>query len=82
MAKKTYKEPVEEVEALEEQEAPLTKVEDKVEFEEWLALRQAQIPAHHHKEIIIADFKGRGLSMKETVQTFDEALKRYGVKLG
>jgi hypothetical protein len=80
MAKKTYKDMAEDVEVL-EQDSSLAEVEDKVEFEEWYASRQAKIPAHHHKEVILADFKGRGLSMKETMQAFDEALKRYGIKL-
>lgn len=69
--------PVDEVDVVEQELVPA----EKVEFEEWFALRQAQIPAHHHKEIIMADFKGRKLSMKETVQVFDAALKRYGIEL-
>ena len=83
MAKKTQKDmvqaPAEELEVLDQAEEPAE--EAKVEFEEWYALREAQIPAFHKKEIIMADFKGRKVSMKETVQVFDEALKQYGVKL-
>lgn len=52
-----------------------------VEFIEWYALRKSQIPSHHHKEILQADFKGQGLRDKETVAAFDKALLRYGVKL-
>lgn len=53
----------------------------KLEFDGWWALRSAAIPAIHKKEIIKADFKGRKVSMVSTIAEFDEALKKYGVKL-
>jgi hypothetical protein len=53
----------------------------KVDFDAWFALRKNKIPAHHHKEIIKADFKGRGLGQLETMANFDAALKKYGLKL-
>lgn len=54
---------------------------EMVDFEEWHAKRAAQIPAHHHKEILKADFKGRKVPELATMAEFDEALKKYGVKL-
>jgi len=32
------------------------------------------------KEIVKADFKGRGLSDKETIERFDDALRTFGLK--
>ena len=57
------------------------KIEEKVDFDEWFAVRELQIPKHHRKEIIKADFKGRGLSGYETMEAFDKALGKYGIKL-
>lgn len=57
-------------------------IDQKVDFEEWYAIRKALIPGQHHKEILKADFKGRGLGLCETIRSFDEALNKYGVKLG
>ena len=45
------------------------------------ALKGLKIPRQHHKEIILADFKGRGLSRCESAEDFDAALQKYGVKL-
>lgn len=55
--------------------------EEKLDFDAWHVMREAQIPRAHHKEIIKADFKGRGLSQVESASAFDAALKKYGVKL-
>ena len=52
-----------------------------VEFNVWFAMREKKIPAQHLREIIWADFRGRGLSDKETLATYDDALAKYGVKL-
>lgn len=52
-----------------------------VEFDVWFAMRSKQIPPQHLKEILQADFKGRGLSANETLEVFDKALVAYGVKL-
>lgn len=52
-----------------------------VDFNVWYAMREKSIPAHHMKEIIWADFKGRGLSARETVAAYDLALASYGIKL-
>lgn len=55
--------------------------EPKVSFDVWLAMRKKRIPANHKREIILADFKSRGLSLKETVKTYDAALADYGIVL-
>ena len=54
---------------------------EKVDFDAWFALREPNIPEMHKKEIIKADFKGRGLGQNETIEDFDKALTIYGVKL-
>ena len=56
-------------------------VEEKVDFDAWFAMRESQIPKQHHKEIIKADFKGRGLGQSERAEDFDKALRKYGLKL-
>lgn len=56
--------------------------EEKVEFDSWWAARSSMIPAIHLKEIIKADFKGRTLSDLESMEAFDMALEKYGIKLG
>lgn len=55
--------------------------EQLVDFDGWWAVRSTRVPSHHHKEVIKADFRGRGLSTMETMEDFDEALKEYGLKL-
>ena len=55
--------------------------DNRVEFDSWWASRATRIPAHHHKEVIRADFRGRKLSHMETMETYDAALKAYGVEL-
>lgn len=68
-----------ELEAM-EQEAAAEEAE-LIDFDGWWASRATKIPAQHHKEIIKADFRGRGLSSKESMEVFDAALDKYGVKL-
>ena len=53
----------------------------KVHFDAWWAMTEKKIPPQHHKEIVMADFRARGLSHMESIQSYNEALKRYGVKL-
>lgn len=50
-------------------------------FDAWYAMRASQIPGRHMKEILRADFEGRGLGNKETIAKYDMALEKYGVKL-
>lgn len=66
-----------------EQQAPAApeNTKQKLDFDAWWALRGKKLPKHHHKEIIKADFSGRGLEDKETLEDFDRALEMYGVKL-
>ena len=61
--------------------AELAKALPIVAFENWWVLRQAKIPVHHRKEIIRADFNARGVSGHATMEEFDRALARYGVKI-
>jgi hypothetical protein len=60
--------------------SPIVEEIPLIEFDGWWAMRMNQIPTQHHKEIIKADFKAQGLSKKETVETYDAALRRYGIK--
>jgi hypothetical protein len=57
------------------------KPEKKVSFDSWFHQRKDQIKSCHKKEILMADFKARGLSSKATMAEFDKALELYGVKL-
>lgn len=52
-----------------------------VDFDAWWAMNEKKIPEQHRKEIVLADFRARGLSTKETMQSYHDALKKYGVKL-
>jgi len=62
---------------------PIIKADEpvKIAFETWYFMRSKSIPSRHAKEIIIVDFKARGLKEKETVEIFDEALRKYGIEL-
>lgn len=53
----------------------------KVDFDAWFVMRGSKIPKQHHKEVIRADFKGRGLSQYESLEAFDAALRKYGINL-
>ena len=59
--------------------APTLMEQPKIEFDTWYAMRSHLIPPHHLKEIIKADFKGRGVPSMATIAEFDEALRKYGV---
>lgn len=62
-------------------EEPQAVEEHKLDFDGWYAGRASRIPAHHHKEIIRADFRGRKMPVMATMAEFDAALKKYGVTL-
>lgn len=64
--------------AAEAEEAP---TKETIDFDGWWAMRATRIPSQHHKEVVKADFRGRGLSTKETMEDYDIALSKYGVKL-
>lgn len=68
-------------EAKQDKPAAETAPQPKVDFEAWWAVVQKKLPQHHHKEIVKADFKARGLSASESMSTFEGALEKYGVKL-
>lgn len=57
------------------------KTEQSVSFDVWYAGRQADIPGHHRKEVIKADFKARNVEGLKTRKEWDAALEAYGVKL-
>lgn len=54
---------------------------EKVNFSVWFYMRSEMIPKQHVREVIWADFKGRGLSDTETMEVFDNALRAYGIRL-
>ena len=63
---------------------PVSSESKKVEtisFEEWYSMQEKNIPSHHHREILKADFKGQGIIGEATKDQFDMALKKYGVDL-
>jgi hypothetical protein len=52
-----------------------------IAFDAWWASVQKRMPLQHHKEVVMADFKARGLSKQEPANVFNKALAQYGVKL-
>ena len=81
MAKKSTKSTVSPVKAEEVKITPETLKTPKVDFDVWYSKRVKVIPPVHYKEILHADFKARGLLTKETMETFDAALAKYGIKI-
>lgn len=63
------------------QPEPVQQEMELVEFDGWYAARSSVIPKQHFKEILWADFASRGVSRTSTMEQFDEALRKYGVKL-
>ncbi len=61
--------------------APKEKAPRKVSFDSWYHLRKVKIPVHHLKEIIWSYFKSRGLTTQETIEKYDNELKRYGISI-
>ena len=53
----------------------------KIDFDAWWAMNEKKIPVQHRKEIVLADMRARGLGLRETVQSYNDALKRYGVRV-
>lgn len=53
----------------------------KIAFDAWWAMNEKKIASHHYKEVILADMRSRGLSLKETAQSYDEGLRMYGLKI-
>ena len=81
MAKKSTKSTVSPVTVEEVKVTPGTKAVQKVDFDVWYSRRVSIIPPVHYKEIIQTDFKARGLSTKETMESYDAALAKYGIKI-
>jgi hypothetical protein len=54
--------------------------ESRINFEAWFHMRKQLMSAVHKKEVIMADFKSRGLESEATVEQFDRALRLYGIK--
>lgn len=82
--KKKLLDEIKQMEAKARDEALKARVEaspDVVEFDVWFNMRSSIIPGRHMKEIIFADFKGRGLGDKALVAEYDQALQNYGIKL-
>lgn len=82
MVKKKKKE----VKVIEEAKVVVEEVKKEVKpklisFETWWFMRSKMIPSIHAKEIIIADFKSRGLKEFEVIEDFDAALTKYGIVL-
>ena len=46
----------------------------------WMDINRRVTLKSWMKEIVKADFKGRGLSNKETIEIYDDALRVFGVK--
>lgn len=73
---------IKEMESLKRDAVPQKIEEDVVvSFDTWYHQKKDKIPKRHMKEIIIADFKARGLGIEATVEQFDKALALYGIKL-
>jgi hypothetical protein len=53
----------------------------KVDFDAWWAMVEKKLPEQHRKEIIKADFRARGLTLKESIKAYNEGLEKYGLKL-
>lgn len=64
-----------------EESMPVIEPEVEVSFDSWFHQRKHMIPRNHLKEIIMADFKARGLGLMASMAAFDKALAQYGVKL-
>lgn len=82
MKEKNLKDQIKEMESKKREEsAPLMEPEAEVAFDSWFHQRKPMIPKIHVKEVIMAEFKARGLDGKATMAAFDAALALYGVKL-
>lgn len=64
-----------------EQRAPSINKDKVIPFDSWFYHRKDSIPRHHMKEVIMADFKARGLGKEATVEQYDKALRMYGIKI-
>ena len=85
MSELSDKELREQIKLMEQQKRNTTELESSkdrlVSFDHWFHLRKDKIPARHMKEILVADFKSRGLSDTATMEQFDKTLALYGITL-
>jgi hypothetical protein len=82
MKEKNLKAQIKEMEIKKREEtAPAIEADVEVAFDSWFHQRAKMIPKCHMKEILIADFKARGLGDKATMAAYDKALGLYGIKL-
>lgn len=63
------------------EQAPVVIPDVVISFDSWFHQRKEKIARCHHKEILMADFKARGLKEEATIKEFDKALELYGIKL-
>jgi hypothetical protein len=55
---------------------------DTVSYDQWWMVANKKLKLSYHiKEIILADFKGRGYKTDETMERFNEALSLFGYKI-
>jgi len=85
---KTLAKEIKEMEVAKKQEAikkapkaaPVADV--RVSFDQWWMLLVKKITIRpSYKEILIADFKARGIGKKALAEEYDKALELYGIKL-
>ena len=80
--KQDLKSKIKEMESLKREEnAVATEPDVVMSFDTWYHQKKDKIPKRHMKEIILADFKARGLESEATQEEFDKALRLYGIKL-
>lgn len=54
----------------------------EVSFDQWWADKASSLKlAHHMKEIVRADFRGRGLVNSNTLEKWDWAAKQFGLNV-
>ena len=82
MSKRDLKDKIKEMEAKNREEsAPKAAPKALVSFDSWFHQRKDKFARCHHKEIIAADFKARGVKDEASMEDFDKALELYGIKL-
>lgn len=79
---KDLKKKIKEMEAAKRQSSATAQVapETKISFDEWWIVLQKKKPMRPHiKEVIMADFKARGLGKEATAADYDKALELFGL---
>jgi hypothetical protein len=55
--------------------------DSKISFDQWWIIINGKVSMRPHlKEILLADFRARGLSKREDEAAYDNALKLFGIK--